>query len=118
MSLYVSVPNIEAFEHLSKVQQNSAELGQQPILGLYSLRYYTEELRFHLKKRKYLAQTEIVSALSGTRFPSAQLGTVFHWERGTAVVSGLLTSESKFIQTAPLPINDPGHASSSCFYLW
>jgi hypothetical protein len=51
MHLYVSVPKIEAFEHLSIVQQNTAEHGW---------RFYTEELRFHLKKRKYLAQTEIV----------------------------------------------------------
>jgi hypothetical protein len=47
--------------------------------GLNVVRFYTGELRFHLKKRKFLAQTEIVSALSATQSSSARLGAVFHW---------------------------------------
>jgi hypothetical protein len=67
MCLYVSVPKIEAFEHFSNSQYCAAELGQQQILGQYSLRFYTEKLRFDLKSGKYLAQTEIVRALSRTQ---------------------------------------------------
>ena len=38
-----------------------------------------EGFGFHLKRRKYLARTEIVSALSLTQSYSARLGAVFHW---------------------------------------
>ena len=42
-------------------------------------RFYTAELRFHLKKRQFLVHTEIVRALGATQFISAWLGAVFHW---------------------------------------
>jgi hypothetical protein len=67
MCLYVSVRKIEAFEHFSNNQYSAAELGQQQILGQYSLRFYTEECGFDLKSGKYLAQTEIVRMLSRTQ---------------------------------------------------
>lgn len=62
MSLYVSVPNIEAFKHLS-ISRNSAEKCSRTRMaadyGLNPLRFYTEELRSHLKSGNFPTMAEV-----------------------------------------------------------
>jgi len=62
MSLYASVPNIEALKHLS-ISRNSAEKCSRTRMaadyGLKSLRFYAEELRFHLKSGNFPTLAEV-----------------------------------------------------------
>jgi hypothetical protein len=51
------------FEHLSIMQKSSADLRWQLILSWYSLRFYAEELRSHLKNDHFLTKAETDWAL-------------------------------------------------------
>src|SRR5947208_8389822 len=104
--------NKKASETLSRVQQNAVGHRSQRKQANQSFRFIADDLRFHLKKRHFLAQAEIVGVLSPTQPNSEKLGPAqcqfslgltaqssFFWEDEVQICAAAPVFVASFVKT-------------------